>query len=135
MFMNKLACHYLLAGLFALLSCAALAETVAPEELNNALQEQAAASWRENRLAFGKEIYDKTCFACHGAGINGAPAIGDQQAWSKRSPLWSAVLFEHSKAGYLEMPAKGANPELTDQEVDAASEYMLSTTFPKMPLD
>jgi cytochrome c5 len=45
------------------------------------------------------------------------------------------VLFEHSKDGYLDMPAKGSHQELTDQAVDAASEYLLSVTYPELPLD
>jgi cytochrome c5 len=49
--------------------------------------------------------------------------------------LWSAVLFEHANAGFLQMPAKGACPELTEPSVDAASEYLLSVTFPELPLD
>jgi hypothetical protein len=33
------------------------------------------------------------------------------------------------------MPAKGDRPELTEQAVDAAGEYLLSITFPELPLD
>jgi cytochrome c5 len=97
--------------------------------------ETAKNSWRERRLSYGKSIYESACASCHDQGINGAPAIGDQNEWSKRSPLWLAVLFEHAKVGYLGMPPKGGSSELTDLEVDAAGEYMLSVTFPKLPLD
>ena len=133
--MNKAAGVFVLPGLLVLLSLSASGEPVAVAALDNTVREEATVSWREHRLAFGKEIYDQVCSSCHDEGLHEAPAIGDQRAWSERSPLWSAVLFEHSKAGYLDMPAKGAHPELTDQEVDAASEYMLSVTFPEMPLD
>ena len=95
----------------------------------------AAKRWRERRLAFGKGIYEQSCAACHDEGTDGAPAIGDREAWSRRSPLWMGVLLEHAKLGYLGMPAKGNHPELTDRAVDAAGEYMLSETFPEKPLD
>ena len=92
-------------------------------------------SWRESYLLLGKETYERACASCHDEGLDGAPAIGDRGTWSERSPLWSAVLLEHAKNGYLEMPARGGYPELTDRSVEAAGEYMLSKTFPELPLD
>ncbi len=100
-----------------------------------AMRSQTSADWRESRLAQGKEVYEYACAACHDEGLNGAPPIGDREAWSDRSPLWSAVLFEHARTGYLEMPAKGSHEDLSDQQVDAAAEYLLSVTFPELPLD
>jgi len=49
--------------------------------------------------------------------------------------MWQAVLFNHAKAGYLDMPGKGGQPELTDESVEAATEYMLGLTFPELPKD
>ena len=92
-------------------------------------------SWRERYLAIGHETYEWACAACHEEGKNGAPRKGDQTAWSDRSPLWSAVLLEHAKQGYLQMPAKGGHPYLSDRAVEAAGEYMLSETFPDLPRD
>lgn len=117
------------------LSCAAYGDDKTTVVSSMAVQQAAAESWRERRLAFGKEVYQQACASCHDEGLDGAPAIGDRETWSNRSPLWSAVLFEHSKTGYLTMPAKGAHDELTDQSVEAAGEYMLSVTFPELPLD
>lgn len=117
------------------LSSVALADDPAQQVMESEMSRSANAVWRERRLQLGKDVYQHACASCHDAGINGAPAIGDRQAWSRRSPMWSAVLFEHSRNGYLEMPARGLNGELTDQEVDAASEYLLSKTFPELPLD
>ena len=117
------------------LSCAAYGDDKTTVVSSMAVQQAAAESWRERRLPFGKEVYQQACASCHDEGVDGAPAIGDRDAWSERSTLWLAVLFEHSKAGYLDMPAKGAQLDLTDQAVDAASEYMLSVTFPEKPLD
>jgi cytochrome c5 len=127
--------HFIFFGLFCLFSCAAHGEASSSPALDGAVQKEAVNSWRERRLSYGKEVYEKVCASCHDEGKKGAPAIGDRQAWSERSPFWSAVLFEHSRVGYLNMPAKGDHPELTDQAIDAASEYLLSKTFPEMPLD
>ena len=34
--------------------------------------------------AKGKEVYEKTCIACHTAGIAGAPKFGDAKDWAPR---------------------------------------------------
>ena len=127
--------HYIIVGLLCLFSPAVYCDPPSSPVLDEKVQKEAADLWRERRLAYGKETYDQACASCHDEGVDGAPAIGDRLAWSQRSPLWSTVLFAHAKGGYLEMPAKGDRPELTEQAVDAASEYLLSMTFPELPLD
>lgn len=89
--------------------------------------------WRERYLELGRETYKFACASCHDKGKDAAPVIGDRESWSNRSPLWSAVLFEHAKNGYMDMPAGGGHPELTERAVEAAGEYMLSETFPELP--
>jgi cytochrome c5 len=79
----------------------------------------------------GQQAYENVCATCHAQGLNGAPAIGDREAWADRSELWVAVLEEHAKEGYLAMPARGGDPTLSDQEVSAAAEYMLTQTLPE----
>ena len=37
--------------------------------------------------------------------------------------------------GYLGMPAKGGNARLSEYDVDAAVEYMLTITHPELPRD
>lgn len=83
----------------------------------------------------GVEAYETVCARCHETGLDGAPATGDTAAWSGRSTQWEAVLFEHAKNGYLDMPAKGGNPELSDRTVVAAADYMLSLTYPNRSPD
>ncbi len=78
----------------------------------------------------GKQAYDQVCAGCHEEGLDGAPKTGDRDAWAGRSWLWEAVLFEHAKAGYMEMPAKGGDATLDDATVEKAAEYMLTRTFP-----
>jgi cytochrome c5 len=79
----------------------------------------------------GAQAYDQVCASCHEEGVNGAPLTGDQDAWTGRSPLWEAVLFEHARSGWLDMPAKGGVEALDDATVTKAAEYMLSITYPE----
>ena len=118
---------YLIAILLLLCTAGALADQTPIRE--------AEGTWREHRLAWGRELYGKYCASCHDPGQSDAPAIRDRKAWDQRSPLWSAVLFDHAKAGYLDMPARGDHPELSDVAVDAAAEYLLSETYPELPVD
>jgi cytochrome c5 len=96
---------------------------------------QVKQDWRSDRQALGEATYATACASCHEAGEGNAPRTGVREDWSERSDLWQAVLFNHAKAGYLEMPGKGGQPELTDQAVEAAAEYMLGLTFPELPRD
>lgn len=82
----------------------------------------------QDRLA-GQDAYEKACAGCHEPGADGAPATGDPEAWSGRSSLWVAVLEEHAKEGYLDMPAQANG--LTDEEISAAVAYMLTLTHPE----
>ena len=93
-------------------------------------------SWRARYLALGRETYETACASCHDEDKgDGAPIKGDKDSWSTRSPLWSAVLLEHAKSGYMDMPTKGGKLELSDRVVEAAGEYMLHETFPELPRD
>lgn len=83
----------------------------------------------------GAAAYQEHCAGCHETGMLGAPREGQPEDWQERSALWQAVLMEHAKTGYFEMPARGGNSELPDEVVNAAAEYMLETTFPNRPED
>ena len=83
----------------------------------------------------GADAYELACAGCHEEGLNGAPRTGDPAAWTGRSWLWEAVLFEHAKKGYNEMPAKGGVESLSDNLVEKAAEYMLSQTTEAPPSD
>lgn len=124
----------LLTGIVFLSACAVERESP-PVQASPGKEQRSASSWPESNLLLGKETYERSCASCHGEGVDGAPAIGERDAWSDRSPLWSAVLLEHAKSGYLDMPARGGHPELTERAVEAAGEYMLGETFPELPVD
>jgi cytochrome c5 len=79
--------------------------------------------------ADGKKIFDGACAACHGAGVAGAPKLGDKAAWAPRIQQGSATLYEHAIQGFQGksgmMPAKGGSAA-SDDEVKAAVDYMVS---------
>jgi len=76
----------------------------------------------------GPQVYNAACLACHGAGIGGAPILGDAAAWEARIAQGIDVLNDHAINGYTGtvgfMPAKGGRVDLSDQEIAAAVEYM-----------
>ena len=92
-------------------------------------------AWRELHLAEGRAVYEAFCASCHDPGTSDAPAIGARQDWDDRSRLWTAVLSEHAKSGYLKMPVKGGAAQLSDKEVGAAAEYIVSVTYSELPVD
>ena len=55
--------------------------------------------------------------------------------WTARSPLWEGVLYEHATAGYLDMPARGGSADVSDRDIELATEYMLSVTYPELVPD
>ena len=80
----------------------------------------------------GEAVYNAGCIACHGAGIAGAPRVGDADAWVERMAAGMDVVIDHAINGYQGskgmMPAKGGNPSLSDDEVKAAVEYMVAAS-------
>jgi c(7)-type cytochrome triheme protein len=74
----------------------------------------------------GKAIYDANCIACHSTGAAGAPKLGDTAAWAPRIKSGPAALFASATKGKGVMPARGGNPKLTDAEVRAAIDYIMS---------
>ncbi len=81
----------------------------------------------------GKATYDSVCAACHGSGIPGIPQLGDAEAWSPRIAQGSDTLYSNAINGYtgnsgMMMPPKGANPDLSDDEVKAAVDYMVANS-------
>ncbi|NHZ90181.1 c-type cytochrome [Massilia sp. CCM 8733] len=77
----------------------------------------------------GKTVYNSACIACHGAGIAGAPKVGDKAAWTARIAQGAPVLYEHAIKGYTGkagmMPPKGGS-SASDDEVKAAVDFMVA---------
>jgi len=81
----------------------------------------------------GPQVYNSACLACHGAGVGGAPILGDVDAWKARIAQGEEVLYEHAINGYQGpsggyMPPKGGRLDLSDDEVKLAVDYILAQT-------
>lgn len=74
----------------------------------------------------GKEVVDAVCSTCHASGANGAPKIGDKQAWSKRAARGLDGLTQNALKGIRKMPAHGGNPDVGDFEIQRAITYMVN---------
>ncbi|MGO1396024.1 MAG: c-type cytochrome [Halomonas sp.] len=109
----------------------AIAERLAPvgqlclqgEECGTAAAPAAAAS--SGGDIDGEGIYGNVCSACHESGAAGAPIRGEEEAWAERTEQGFATLLEHSINGIGAMPARGGNPNLSDEEMEAAAAYMV----------
>jgi len=77
-------------------------------------------------LAVGEKIYGTTCVSCHGAGVLGAPKVGDKAAWAPRVAKGADTLHANALNGFNMMPPKGGNTALKDEELKAAVDYMIS---------
>ncbi|OON59488.1 cytochrome c5 family protein [Massilia sp. KIM] len=79
----------------------------------------------------GKATYNAACVACHGAGIAGAPKVGDKAAWAARIKQGDAVLYEHAIKGFQGkagvMPPKGGSTA-SDADVKAAVDFMVAAS-------
>lgn len=78
----------------------------------------------------GEDIYKKTCFACHDAGVAGAPKLRDKAAWAPRIAQGMDTLYMHSIKGFQGkvgmMPPKGGNMALSDADMKSAVDFMVS---------
>jgi cytochrome c5 len=74
----------------------------------------------------GEQTYQRFCISCHASGINGAPRIGDAEAWRPRLAQGESVLLEHARQGMPSggMPPNGMCGACTDQELLDATHYM-----------
>ncbi len=76
--------------------------------------------------ANGKKTFDTTCVVCHGTGVAGAPKFGDKAAWAPHLAHGVDALYESALHGKNAMPPKGGNATLSDADVRAAVNYMVS---------
>ncbi len=73
--------------------------------------------------ASGKEVYSKACAVCHTAI---PPKLGDKSAWASRIATGTDALVAAVIKGKGAMPPKAGNSSLSDADIKAAVEYMVS---------
>lgn len=72
----------------------------------------------------GRKVYESTCSECHGTGKFNAPKFGDTKRWKKLVREGLNDLVPAALTGIRKMPAKGGNPQLSDNEVAEAVVFM-----------
>jgi cytochrome c5 len=80
-------------------------------------------------ITSGDDAFKQVCSTCHGAGIAGAPKVGDKGAWAPRIAQGKDTLYQHAIGGFQGkagvMPAKGGRADLADDVVRQAVDYMV----------
>jgi cytochrome c5 len=74
----------------------------------------------------GKAIYGTTCVPCHAQSVAGSPKLGDKAAWAPRIQTGIDAMVRSVVTGKGAMPPKGANPALSEAQIRAAVEFMVS---------
>lgn len=74
----------------------------------------------------GEQVVRAQCAACHEPGTDGAPKIGDREAWIERIVRARGIdaLVNSAIHGHGPMPPRGGLADLTDAEIRAAVLYM-----------
>lgn len=83
------------------------------------------------RLKSGREIWLGTCEACHANDVAGAPLVTDKTTWAPRVAKGKEALYRSALGGLTgpkgtQMPPRGGNDRLTDDQVKSAVDYMIA---------
>ena len=74
-------------------------------------------------FADGAALYKQACFACHDAGVAGAPKLGDKALWAPRIATGTDAMVQTVITGKGAMPPKGGTT-LSEDEIRQVVEYM-----------
>lgn len=77
----------------------------------------------EGVAADGKEVYTKACALCHN---NLPPKITDKAVWEPRLKLGVDAMVASVIKGKGSMPPNGGNASLSEADIKAAVEYMVT---------
>ncbi len=76
-------------------------------------------------FADGAALYKTACFACHDAGVAGAPKLGDKKLWAPRVGKGVDALVKTVLTGKGAMPPKGVT-QMTEAQIREVVEFMVS---------
>lgn len=74
--------------------------------------------------ADGKAVFDKICFGCHN--LMSPKLTGEMANWEPRLKQGNDALVVSVTKGKGAMPPKAGNASLTDADIKAAVEYMVT---------
>jgi cytochrome c5 len=73
----------------------------------------------------GAEVYGGLCKTCHDTGVAEAPIPGSELMAARVSERGLDGMVQNVLNGLNAMPPRGGNPALTDEQIQAAVEFML----------
>lgn len=102
-------------------------KTLKPRYSKKALKEQAEMAKKSGGNANPKamKIYQTYCSACHSIGAGGAPKTGDSASWAPHVAKGKEALYKNAVNGINAMPAMGACPTCTEDDIKITVDYML----------
>ena len=83
-----------------------------------------------SQAANGPAIYATSCVSCHATGVLDAPKLGVEIDWRLRREKGLETLVSNAINGLNAMPPRGGNATLTDADIRAVVEFMLSRAVP-----
>lgn len=74
----------------------------------------------------GEEVFNKVCFQCHASDsvTLGSPKITNEKQWAPRIAKGKKSLLQSAINGLNNMPARGGDTTLTNEELERAIVYM-----------
>ena len=72
------------------------------------------------------KVVKNACAMCHATGMMSSPKLANANDWAPRIEKGIDTLYNSALNGVNMMPARGGNPALSDDEVKAAVDHMLS---------
>lgn len=106
---------------------------IPPEGLDGFVTIERLPMPKDPELIKGRAVWGGTCQGCHGIGAAGSPKITNRLKWASRIAKGMDALTEHAIQGFFgptgtQMPPKGGNPKLTDDQVRAAVRFMVTNS-------
>ncbi|WP_286875587.1 c-type cytochrome [Idiomarina sp. UBA4520] len=102
----------------------AIAERIKPIGKHYVAGESSAAEESSGPRS-GQQVYDKFCTACHTSGVMGAPKINNAADWEERLAQGMDTVLKHAVEGFNAMPPKGTCSDCSEEEIQAAIDYMI----------
>ena len=103
---------------------------LAPEAIEQRIQPVARLEFGVPGAAAGERSADQIvktqCATCHQAGVANAPKFGDAAAWAPRIQTGIDSMVQSVIKGKGAMPPRAGNPALSDAEIRAAADFMVS---------
>ncbi len=98
-------------------------DAMSPESVARRIQPVAGVEVKDEAdaasLKSGEQVYAAQCVACHGAGLAGAPKLGDAAAWAPRIAQGYETLLTSALKGKGAMGAQGGG-DFSDFEISRA---------------